>query len=196
MIRLVQKKDIPQMLELYQYFVEKTAVTFDVTAPSLAAFEIKIDAILEETPCLVCELEGNIAGYAYAAPYRDKGAYKWTREVTVYVHPDYHKQRIGTALYIALIDILKLQNYRHLVAAITLPNIPSVSFHERLGFMLVGVFDNVGVKFGKAYRVGWFQFAIRDMYEPTQDIIPYQKILDQPAGKKALERGASRVLVN
>lgn len=196
MIRLAQKEDMSQMLELYQYFVMKTAVTFDINTPPLDVFESKINSIMEEAPCLVCELDGSIVGYAYAAPYREKGAYKWTRELTVYVHPDFHKQRIGTALYIALIDILKAQNYRHLVAAITLPNIPSVSFHERLGFMLVGVFDNIGVKFGKAYRVGWFQCAIRDMYEPTEEIIPYQKVLEQSTGKKALTRGSSRLLVS
>jgi phosphinothricin acetyltransferase len=195
MIRLAQKKDIPEILAIYQYFVEKTAVTFDLRVPTSQALEAEMDRIMKEAPYLVCESEGRIIGYAYAAPYRAQEAYQWTRELKVYVDPFYHKQRVGTALYISLMDLLTLQKYRHLVAAIILPNIPSVAFHERLGFMLVGVLDNVGVKFGKAHRVGWFQHAIRDMYDPTEAIIPYQQIIDQSEGQKALKRGASRLLV-
>lgn len=194
MIRLYEKKDAPELLAIYTHYVQETVVTFDTKVPTLAAFENKIDQIMETAPCFVCELAGRVVGYAYAAPYRDKGAYQWTKELTVYVDGNYQKQKIGTALYITLVDVLKLQHYRHLVVAITLPNIPSVGFHQRMGFLPVGVFENVGIKFGKGYRVGWYQLSLQDMYEPAQPILPYRSILQQPEGQKALIRGASRIL--
>lgn len=80
-----------------------------------------------------------------------------------------------------------MQNYRHLVAAITLPNIPSVAFHERIGFLPVGVFDNVGVKFDKAYRVGWWQMSIQDLYAAALPIVPYTKVLATEEGQKGIE---------
>jgi len=195
MIRLAEEKDMFEMLEIYRPFVEKTAITFELKTPSLSEFTKRINKAMRDAPCLVCEVEGEVLGYAMASEYRSKGAYAWTRELTVYIHNDFKTKKIGTALYLSLIELLKLQNYRHLLAGITLPNIPSVSFHERIGFLPVGVFDNVGVKFGKMQRVGWWQMSIQDPYEPAREIVSYRTILATQEGKKALARGESRVLV-
>ncbi len=195
MIRLAEEKDMQEMLEIYKPFVEKTAITFDLKVPTLAEFKQKLNRSMHDAPCLVCELDGIIAGYAFASEYRSKAAYTWTRELTVYVKEEYKTKKVGTALYLPLISILKMQNYRHLVAAITLPNIPSVNFHERLGFLPVGVFDNIGIKFGKAQRVGWWQMSIQDVYEPAREIVSYRTILATPEGRQALERGMNRIVL-
>lgn len=195
MIRLANEADIAPMLAIYAPYVEDTAITFDLTVPSLFEFNQKINKIQKEAPCLVCELDGVVAGYAYADTYRTKEAYKWTREVSVYVAKEFQAKKLGTALYYSLIDLLKCQKYRNVVAAITLPNIPSVSFHERFGFHQVGVYDNVGYKLGKSQRVGWWQLSLVDHMQAAQEIIPLEQVLRTESGQKALKRGELRLMI-
>ena len=195
MIRLAKEADIAAMLAIYAPYVENTAITFDINTPSLFEFNQKMNAILIEAPCLVCEVDGEITGYAYADVHRSKGAYKWTREVSVYVPKEYQSNKYGTALYYSLIDLLKCQNYRSLIAGITLPNIPSVNFHEKFGFHQIGVYDNVGFKLGKSQRVGWWQLSLEDYQEPAKDIIPIEQVLLTPEGQKAMKRGELRLII-
>lgn len=194
MIRVAKESDVKAMLDIYAPYVENTAITFDLTVPTLAAFTQKIAKIQNYAPCLVYEHEGEVVGYAYADVYRKKEAYKWTRELTVYVRKDVQTRKYGTALYYSLIELLKCQNYRNALAGITLPNIPSVNFHERFGFHQVGVFENVGYKRGKPYRVGWWQLSLVDSQEPVKDIVPLEEVLATEEGQKALRRGESRIL--
>lgn len=194
MIRLAKESDAAAMLAIYKPFVENTAITFDLVVPTLADFTKKINDVLKESPWLVCEINGQVVGFAYAAPYRTKEAYKWTRELTVYVREDARTKKYATALYYSLIELLKLQNYRNVLAAITLPNIPSVSFHERFGFHPVGVFDNVGYKLGKSHKVGFWQLSIQDAAEPAKAIIPLNEIMATETGKKALKKGELRLI--
>ena len=195
MIRLASEVDIAPMLAIYVPYVENTTITLDLVVPSLFEFNQKINKIQQEAPCLVFELDGAVAGYAYADTYRAKGAYKWTREVSVYIAKEFQAKKLGTALYCSLIDLLKCQNYRSIVAGITLPNIPSVSFHERLGFHQVGVFDNVGFKLGKSQRVGWWQLSLVDHMHPAEEIIPLEAVLKTELGQKALKRGEMRLMI-
>ncbi len=195
MIRIAKESDMAAMLAIYAPFVENTAVTFDLVVPTLAEFTRKINQILREAPCLVCEINGEVIGYAYADKHRTKGAYKWTREAYVYIREDSKAKKYGTALYYSLIALLKCQNYRNVIAGITLPNIPSVSFHERFGFHQVGVYDNVGYKLGKSHRVGWWQLSIQDYQEPAEEIISLDKVLATEEGKKALKKGEARLFI-
>ncbi len=195
MIRIATKADIAPMLAIYTPYVEDTAITFDTKVPSLYEFNQKIDKVQEEAPCLVCDIDGAFTGYAYADIHRTKGAYKWTQEVTVYIAKDYQAKKYGTALYYSLIDLLKCQNYRNVVAGITLPNIPSVSFHERFGFHQVGVYDNVGFKMGKSQRVGWWQLSLVDHTRPAESILPLNTVLQTAEGQKALKRGELRLMI-
>ena len=108
---------------------------------------------------------------------------------------EYQAKKYGTALYYSLIDLLKCQRYRNVVAGITLPNIPSVSFHERFGFHQVGVYDNVGFKLGKSQRVGWWQLSLVDHMQPAEAIIPLDQVLKTEEGQKALKRGELRLMI-
>ncbi|WMX14408.1 MULTISPECIES: GNAT family N-acetyltransferase [unclassified Aureispira] len=194
MIRIAQESDIAEMLAIYAPFVENTAVTFDMKVPTLVEFTKKIQTIQKEAPCLVYESNGEVLGYAYASAHRAKEAYKWTREMSVYIREDSKTKKYGTALYSSLIELLKCQNYRSVLAGITLPNIPSVNFHERFGFHPVGVYDNVGYKLGKSHRVGWWQLMLRDYQEPAKEIISLEQVLNTEEGQKALKKGESRIL--
>lgn len=194
-IRSASSADIPAMLAIYAPFVENTAVTFDTVVPTVVEFTQKIQRIQQEAPCLVCEVNGEVAGYAYASPHREKAAYRWTRELSVYIHENAKSQKYGTALYQSIIELLRCQNYRSVLAGITLPNIPSVNFHERFGFHPVGVYDNIGFKLGKAHRVGWWQLSIQDAQVPAEEIKPIAAVLGTEAGQRALRKGVSRILI-
>lgn len=195
MIRIAQPDDVAAMLAIYAPFVADTAVTFEVDIPSLDEFTQRIQTIQQEAPCLVLEQDGEVMGYAYAASHRWRAAYQWTRELSVYIHERARAKKYGTALYASLIDLLRCQNYRSALAGITLPNIPSVHFHERLGFYPVGVYDNVGFKLGKSYRVGWWQLMLQDASTPAQPIRRLEEVLQTEQGQRALKRGEGHILI-
>lgn len=195
MIRIAKPDDVAAMLAIYAPFVADTAVTFEVEIPTLEAFAKRIAHIQEEAPCLVWEQEGQVLGYAYAASHRWRAAYQWTRELSVYIRKDARSQNYGKALYTSLIGLLRCQNYRTALAGITLPNIPSVRFHERQGFYPVGVYDNIGFKLGKSYRVGWWQLMLQEIQEPALPIRSLDEVLATKEGQYALKRGESLVLL-
>ena len=194
MIRMAQLDDVAAMLEIYAPFVKNTAVTFEVEVPSLPMFQQRIQHIQEQAPCLVWDQDGEILGYAYAGPHRERAAYQWVRELSLYIHAKARSKKYGTALYTSLTELLRCQNYRTVLAGITLPNIPSVHFLERLGFYPVGVYDNVGFKNGKTYRVGWWQLPLQDPKQPARPIRSIQEVLQSPEGQRALKRGEGHIL--
>ena len=99
MIRLAESADAQALLDIYRYYVENTAITFECEVPSLAEFRQRIENISSRYPYLVWEEEGNIMGYAYAAPFNNRGAYAWAVETTIYVARDAHHNGGGRRLY-------------------------------------------------------------------------------------------------
>jgi len=161
-IRLAGEKDVAEILAIYEPFILQTAVTFEETVPSLDDFKTRIAAIQQECPFLVCEMNGQIAGYAYAASYRSRTAYRWNREVSVYIHPKFRGRNVAKAMYHALFSILKIQGFTRLFAVITLPNEVSVRLHESLGFKAFAVYNHVGYKLGQWQDVGWWELDLTD----------------------------------
>jgi phosphinothricin acetyltransferase len=170
-IRLATLADAEAVLEIYKPFITDTVVTFEEIVPSVSEFRERMASILKESPYLVCLVNGRIIGYAYASAYRSRASYRWNREVTVYIHPDGQKKNIGTALYYALIEILKRQNFANLLAVVTLPNEGSARLHERVGFTSCAVFRQVGYKMNQWHDVGWWELALipptEESNEPT-----------------------------
>ena len=101
-IRIATRRDAAKLLEIYAPYVEKTAVTFEYEVPEVQEFEERIGHVLEKYPFLICEREGEIAGYAYAGVFKNRAAYRWAVETTVYVREDRKKMGIGRELYAAL----------------------------------------------------------------------------------------------
>jgi phosphinothricin acetyltransferase len=118
--------------------------------------------IQRKYPWLVCEINGSIVGYAYASRYSEREAYNWSVDFSVYINPHYHGRKIGKALYSCLFEILKLQGYYNAYAGVTVPNIKSESLHEAFGFKSIGVYKNVGYKFGKWHDVKWLGLEIAE----------------------------------
>jgi phosphinothricin acetyltransferase len=154
-IRNVQLQDADGVLRIYQPYIETTATTFETTVPGIDAFAERIKTNTEKYPWLIAEDEGAIIGYAYASKHRDREAYQWCVESSVYVLESYHRGGIATALYLKLFELLKRSGYVNVYAGVTLPNPKSYGFHTRMGFEPIGVYRNIGYKLGKWHDVAW-----------------------------------------
>ena len=162
LIRLAKDGDAGSILQIYAPYIENTSYTFETETPSVESFQARIDSYLENWPWLVCEIDKEIAGYAYAYRHRERIAYQWSVECSVYVHDNFQRIGVAKALYTALIEILKLQGFRNIYAVINLPNDKSVAFHEKLGFEYFATYKNVGYKLGSWKNVGWWQLQLND----------------------------------
>jgi phosphinothricin acetyltransferase len=160
-LRLAKEADAAALLEIYRPYVEHTAISFEEDVPRVGAFRDRIVSTLETYPYLVCETtEEKIVGYAYASRHRERAAYRWSADLSVYLDSACHGRGIGKALYRALIEILRLQRVRTVYGGVTSPNPASEALHESLGFRRVGAFENVGYKHGSWHSVIWFEKAI------------------------------------
>ena len=170
-IRLARTNDAEGILAIYAPYISNTSFTFETEVPTEKDFQKRISDYLINWPWLVCEIDGVVAGYAYGAKYRERTAYQWCVESSIYIHDDFQKQNIGKALYGALIEIFKQQGYRNVYAVINLPNDKSVRFHESCGFTYFATYENVGYKLGKWKNVGWWQLVINEFgMEPEAPI--------------------------
>jgi len=160
MIRKASLADASALLEIYNYYVIHTTVTFDEVAVSLSAFTKKIDDILKAYPFFVFEENNEILGFTYGSKFRPKPAYNYTVESTVYVKHGVHGKKIGTQLYATLIAALKEQKFKSVLGVLTIPNPASIKLHEKFGFTQVAHLKEVGFKFDTWLDVGIFQLKI------------------------------------
>lgn len=162
LIRLAKEEDATAILAIYSPYILYSTITFEAEVPTNTAFAERINTYLQTRPWLVCEINGRIAGYAYAATYRERFAYQWCTETSIYIHDDFHSMGVGRALYTALLEILKKQGYRNVYAVIGLPNEKSVAFHEKMGFTWFATYKSVGYKLNKWNDVGWWQLTVNN----------------------------------
>ena len=154
-LRLATPDDAPAVAEVYAPHC-LTPVSFELQPPSADDMRARIVKTLAAHPWLVCEAGGEVVGYAYAGPHRDRAAYVWSVDVSVYVRADRHRGGVGRGLYTALFGVLAAQRFVTAHAGITLPNPASVGLHTSLGFEPVGVYRSVGFKAGAWHDVGWY----------------------------------------
>ena len=122
----------------------------------------RIERVQTGYPYLVAEAEGIVVGYAYATHFRERHAYRFSTETTVYVDPQAIAAGCGTALYGELIADLKIRGFKMAIGGVSLPNDASVRLHEKLGFEKIAHFSNVGRKFDKWVDVGFWQLQLTD----------------------------------
>ena len=146
-IREAVPGDAPALLDIYAPYIRDTVITFEYDVPTAEKFAARIEETAALHPYLVCERDGQIIGYAYAHRIRERAAYDWAAELSIYLAPEAQGQGVGTALYRCLIDLLEQQRLRILYGCVTLPNEKSQKLHEKLGFSLVGVWHGSGWKF-------------------------------------------------
>ena len=160
-IRTAVPDDAEQVLGIYGPIVTQTATSFEVVLPTLDEMRTRISNTLARLPWLVCSEADGVLGYAYASQHRQRTAYQWSVDVSVYVKPELHRRGVGRSLYDSLFGILRSLGYYSAFAGITLPNEASVGLHTRMGFDPVGVYRGVGYKLGSWHDVGWWQLRLR-----------------------------------
>jgi|SRR6185437_1751703 len=161
-IRLISENDTEEVLDIYKPFVLHTIITFEYDAPSYEEFSQRIKTAIAKCPWLVCLYGKKIIGYSYAAIHRQRSAYQWSCESTVYLLPEFHRKGIARILYETLFSILRIQGYVNVYAGISLPNEKSIGFHQSLGFTKIGVYEKIGYKFGGWHDVEWLQFELQE----------------------------------
>jgi len=157
LIREVHIQDAQQLVDIYNYYVLNSVVTFDDIPFESSLFEDKIKTVASQFPFYVYEENDEILGYAYANKWRLKPAYKHTVESTVYLKHTAVGKQIGTKLYSHLLKELKKQNYHAIIGGVSLPNDVSIKLHENLGFKKVAHYNEVGLKFNKWVDVAFWQ---------------------------------------
>jgi L-amino acid N-acyltransferase YncA len=153
-------RDAAACAAIYAVSVREGAASFEDVAPDAAEMAARITATQTGWPWLVAELDTAVAGYAYGSRHRERSAYRWATNVSVYVSAEHHRRGVGRALYGALLERLAAQGFRVACAGIALPNPASVALHEAVGFEPVGVYRNIGFKLGRWWDVGWWQVSL------------------------------------
>ncbi|MCC8129502.1 MAG: N-acetyltransferase family protein [Clostridiales bacterium] len=159
MIRLVRPSDAPALLAIYAQSIH-TPVTFEYELPTLEEFRGRIRDISACYPYLVLEEDGAILGYAYAHRLRERAAFAWDAELSVYLDRSAQGRGLGTELYTVLLELLRRQGVQAVYGCITSPNPASVALHEKLGFRYCGAFHRTGYKDGHWWDVLWYEKQI------------------------------------
>jgi len=160
-IRPAERGDLPRLTEIYNYYVVKTPVTFDVEPYTVERREAWFAQFgtTGRYRLLVGENDKGVVGYAGTTRFRPKPAYDTTVETTIYCAPEAVGQGIGRRLYAALFEAVRGEDVHRFVAGYALPNPATAAIHERFGFKVVGVFSENGRKFGKYWDVCWVERA-------------------------------------
>jgi phosphinothricin acetyltransferase len=188
-IRLAREADAGAIAAIYAPFVERTAVSFETKPPDGTEMARRIGDTTARYPWLVCELDGHVAGYAYATQHRVRAAYRWSVDTAVYIDAVQRRRGIGRGLYASLSEILKAQGFFNAYAGITLPNDASVGLHQAVGFTIVGVYKRVGFKFGEWHDVGWWHLIVQAHIASPDEPLPLLTILNDRRWDGLVESG-------
>lgn len=162
-IRNFQIEDIDALVHLYNRYIEETTITFDIepyTVEQRSENWLSHYDSAGRHRLLIAECDDKVVGYASSSQFRTKAAYDTSVETSIYIDMSFHARGIGTQLYTALFDVLRTEDVHRAYAGITLPNDVSVAIHEKFGFKQVGLFKEVGRKFGRYWDVAWFEKSL------------------------------------
>jgi L-amino acid N-acyltransferase YncA len=188
-VRLAEPTDGSGVHAIYAPIVRDTAISFEVDPPSIEEMSRRIASTLPKYPWLVADDDGEILGYVYGGRHRERSAYQFSVDVTVYIQERARRSGVGHALYSTLLALLTLQGYHRAHAGITLPNEASVRLHESHGFLPVGVYPAVGYKLGEWHDVGWWQRPLRPPVRSPAASLATELAMKHPEWKIVLEDG-------
>lgn len=169
LIRTARIEDVPMILEIYSYYVVNTIITFEIVPPDMEEMKRRIVENVKKFDWIVYEANKKVIGYAYYTKFRDRKAYDYSCETTVYVDKEFLGKGIGSALYKHLIGRLKNTSKAIAIAGISLPNKASVGLHEKMGFKNAGILKNVGRKFNKWIDLGYWELELKNCAEYNPD---------------------------
>ncbi|MDR2485297.1 MAG: GNAT family N-acetyltransferase [Treponema sp.] len=161
MIRSVKTGDAPAICDIYNHYIKDTAVSFEETPVSPQEMEARIRNISAAYPWLVWEENGIPIGYAYVNKWKDRSAYRFSAEDSIYLKQGHEHKGIGKRLLAGLLDEVRKTAIHAVIAGITLPNKGSIALHETFGFKKAAHFEKVGFKFEQWLDVGYWELIVR-----------------------------------
>jgi L-amino acid N-acyltransferase YncA len=169
LVRSATPHDLAAITAIYEHAVRHGTASFEIEPPDLREMTRRYESLRASGhPYLVAEIEGTVAGYAYAGPYRARPAYRWSVEDSIYVAPAMHRRGVGRVLLARLIAAAEADEFRQMIAVIgDSANAPSIELHRAAGFRMVGTFDKVGFKLGRWLDSVLMQRALGDGAETT-----------------------------
>ena len=183
-IRTAKVEDAEKLLDIYSYYVKKTAVTFEYEVPSVEEFQERIRHISSHYPYLIAEEEGEIIGYSYADRLRPRAAVGWDVEMTIYLKQDIRRNGLGRHMYTLMEDILREQGVVNAVSLITKPtdeysDFNSVQFHEKMGYKHAGELKDCGYKFNRWYALLYMDKQIGIPQEEMSPIRDFDEVREK-----------------
>lgn len=181
-VRDAAEEDAAAIAEIYRPYVEESASSFEEVAPDSQQITARMLGA-RRLPWLVAEDSTcRVVGYAYATTHRERAAYRWAVDCSVYLRAEASGRGIGRLLYSTLLPTLRELGYWRAYAGIALPNPASVGLHEAMGFFPVGVYEKVGYKHGRWHDVGWWQLSLVAHH-------PASQVLEEPREYRPGDKG-------
>jgi phosphinothricin acetyltransferase len=173
MIRIARDEDAAAIHTIYAPSIIDGVATFETVLPGVETMRERIQTRLQHYPWLVWDEGGEVLAYAYAGRFRERAAYDWIAETSIYVRADAHRRGIARRLYGTLLDVMRLQGINQAVGVITLPGEVSVVLHESMGFSPAGVWRNAGYKLERWWDVGVWQKELQAVMCPPHPVTPF-----------------------
>lgn len=176
MIRIARDEDAAAIHAIYAPSITSGVATFETELPGVDAMRERLRVRLQHYPWLVWEDAGEVLAYAYAGRFRERAAYDWIAETSIYVRHDAQRRGIARKLYGALLDVMRLQGITQAVGVITLPGTVSVTMHEAMGFTPAGVWRQCGYKLDKWWDVGVWQKELQAATNPPMAVTRFPQL--------------------
>ena len=160
-IRPVTPADCNAICDIYNYYIRNSTISFEEQAVSVPEMEKRIREVTAYYPWFVWEDAGEILGYAYANKWKERTAYRFSAELSIYIKHGLEGKGMGTVLIARLLEELKKTDIHFLLSGITLPNDRSVALHEKFGFTKAAQFHEIGYKHDKWLDVGYWELILK-----------------------------------
>ena len=190
MIRTARDEDAAAIHSIYAPSVSAGTATFETVLPGVDAMRERIHARLQRYPWLIWEESDDVLAYAYAGRFRERAAYDWIAETSIYVRADVQRCGIARRLYGVLLDVMRAQGITQALAVITLPGTVSVALHESMGFSAAGVWRQSGYKLGQWWDVGVWQKELQHPGNPPETVTPFASPVIQSSLQALFAQGA------
>lgn len=174
-IRPAEKADAARCAAIYAPYTEG-AITYEYPAPDAAEIARRMEEVTAAYPWLVCERDGEVIGYAYAHRFRERAAYDWDAELSVYLATDERGRGVGKALYSALLSLLTLQGFINAYGTVAVPNVPSERLHLSCGFEHVFTLRRTGWKLGVWRDLAFFHRALGEYPASPASVTPFPEL--------------------
>ena len=157
MIREVKLSDAKAIVDIYNYYILNTNITFEEKQLTVDDMEERIIEKTAKHPWIVYERDGQVIGYAYLSGWHSRSAYRYSNEASIYLDSNEKGHGIGKELFGQLLEVSKCYGVHTIVSGITIPNTESISLHEKFGFKKIAEFEEIGFKKNKWLNVGYWQ---------------------------------------